>query len=178
MAGGERKTGSFRSAPAEDRPTGSFRPVVNALPVEDVLRVEEACDTFEGKWRLRGRPDVLAAALGNSLYGCGRPSSRNSSRLDVYYRRSVAGLKNHPLSPTIPLVSPTSIRTGWPDWSPMWTRTPRPPPGLARPLLPSRRQTLASRSAATNYSPRWPAEPWASSTAPARRVWTGWWPSR
>jgi WD40 repeat protein len=71
---------------AGDGSTGSFAGVAAGLSMEHALLLEEACDTFEAKWRGGGRPDVLAAVV--ELPPAVRPAAlRELVELDVFYRR-------------------------------------------------------------------------------------------
>src|SRR5690242_6400057 len=58
----------------------------DALPVEDALTLEHACDRFEAAWRAGDRPGVEDAlgGLGPALRAV---AVRELVQLDVYYRR-------------------------------------------------------------------------------------------
>src|SRR5262245_55685842 len=69
-----------------EQPTGSFDRSAPALPVEQALLLEEACDAFEAKWRAHGRPDIGAAVV--ELPEAVRQAAvRELVALDLYYRR-------------------------------------------------------------------------------------------
>lgn len=87
MSISDKPTGTFGS-PRGERPTGSYAESAAELSVEHALLLDEACNTFEAKWRGRGRPDILAALL--ELPESMRPAAlKELVALDVFYRRKV-----------------------------------------------------------------------------------------
>ncbi|HEV3437147.1 MAG TPA: protein kinase, partial [Gemmata sp.] len=68
--------------------TGSFHESEVELSVEQALLLDEACNTFESKWRAGGRPDIWEAAL--ELPESVLPVAfRELIQLDVYYRQKL-----------------------------------------------------------------------------------------
>ena len=74
---------------ASGPPTGSFTGSGSELPVEQALLLDEACNTFEAKWRGGGRPDIAVAVL--ELLEAVRPVAfKELVALDVFYRRKAS----------------------------------------------------------------------------------------
>lgn len=93
---------------SSDQPTGTCDRSGHGLPVEQALLLEEACDTFETKWRSGGRPDIAAAVL-ELPESVRQAAVRELVALDVDYRRR---LGEHPA------IADYSAR--FPELDPLW----------------------------------------------------------